>query len=483
MRWVTNKEYAIMITFDTWPWQHWAQLTPHSIALRAHGADMSWRSLAARIERLADAWRQAGVTVSSGVALRGKNQLELLLAYLAALQCGARVLPIDPQLPTESMARRLPTLNIDFGWCAEGLPWTEGIVALNLTELPPGGSLAPTWQVNRLATLTLTSGSSGQPKAAAHTFAAHLASAEGVIELMDFQHRHSWLLSLPLFHVSGQGIVWRWLATGATIGLPASLPLEQALVGYTHASLVPTQLWRLLRGDTTGLSLRDVLLGGATIPTDLTQRAQALGVRCWSGYGLTEFASTVCGKRADLSSGVGTPLRGREVRLVDHEIWLRGSSMASGYWQQGRLVSLTDEGGWFHTRDGGRFVEGELHITGRLDNVFFCGGEAVQPEDVERVLAAHPAVRQSFVIPVDDAEFGQRPVAIVDGDTPFSELRAWLEPLLSPWQRPVAFFSLQQALATGNIDSGQPIAPSDGGIKVPRSQLREWVAAQLPLNH
>ncbi len=474
-----------MITFDTWPWQHWALLTPHSIALRTPGADMSWRSLAARIEDLACAWRQAGVTVDSGVALRGKNQLELLLAYLAALQCGARVLPINPQLPTALLAQRLPTLNIDFGWCADGLSWGEDIVALTFSDLPSSGSLALAWQVNRLATLTLTSGSSGQPKAAAHTFAAHLASAEGVIELMDFQHRHSWLLSLPLYHVSGQGIVWRWLATGATIGLASDIPLEQALAGYTHASLVPTQLWRLLRGGISGLRLQDVLLGGASIPTDLTRQAEALGIRCWSGYGLTEFASTVCGKRADLSPGVGIPLRGREVRLVDNEVWLRGSSMASGYWQQGRLVPLTDEGGWFHTRDGGRFVEGELHITGRLDNVFFCGGEAVQPEDVERVLATHPAVRQSYVVPVDDAEFGQRPVAIVDADAPFTELRGWLEPLLAPWQRPVAFFSLQQALAVGTTENtapGQPIAPDHGGIKIPRSQLREWVAAQLPLN-
>ncbi|WP_413737839.1 o-succinylbenzoate--CoA ligase [Sodalis sp. RH21] len=470
-----------MITFDTWPWRHWAQQTPHSIALRMPDGDWSWRSLAAHIDRLAAAWRQAGVAVGSGVALRGKNQLELLLAYLAALQCGARVLPLSPQLPAQLLAQRLPTLNIDFGWCAGALPWPGAIIPLRTDVLPMAGPAAPSWQVNRLATLTLTSGSSGLPKAAAHTFAAHLASAEGVIELMNFQHRHSWLLSLPLFHVSGQGIVWRWLAAGATLGVAGDLPLEQALAGFTHASLVPTQLWRLLQGDPAALSLQDVLLGGASIAPDLTRQAEALGVRCWCGYGLTEFASTVCGKRANTSPGVGMPLLGREARLVDGEVWLRGSSMASGYWQQGRLVPFTDEGGWFHTRDGGRFVDGELSITGRLDNVFFCGGESVQPEDVERILATHPAIRQSFVVPVDDAEFGQRPVAVIDADLPFAELRVWLEPLLAPWQRPVAYYLLMDAL-TGAAASGQPIASAGGGIKIPRSQIREWAQEQFALN-
>ncbi|WP_413723327.1 o-succinylbenzoate--CoA ligase [Sodalis sp. RH24] len=464
-----------MMTFATWPWHHWAQQTPHSIALRADDADWSWRNLVMRVDQMAAAWQRAGVTVGCGVALRGKNSLDLLLAYLAALQCGARVLPLNPLLPAELLAQRLPTLNMDFGWCARGLPWPGTIAPLTIIDADSAAAAAPmvSWQVNRLATLTLTSGSSGLPKAAAHTYAAHLASARGVTRLMAFQNRHRWLLSLPLCHVSGQGIVWRWLAVGATLALARDQPLERALAGCTHASLVPTQLWRLLQGDPARLSLQDVLLGGAMIPLELTRRAEALGVRCWCGYGLTEFASTVCAKRADASGGVGSPLDGRELRLVDGEVWLRGSSMAAGYWQQGRLLKLADDDGWFHTRDGGRFVDGELHISGRLDNVFFCGGEGVQPEDIERILAAHPAVRQSFVVPVDDGEYGQRPVAVLEADAPFPELRAWLEPQLAPWQRPIAYLALRQVL---------PDKLDAGGIKIPRSQLTRLAQAQFALN-
>jgi O-succinylbenzoic acid--CoA ligase len=100
---------------------------------------------------------------------------------------------------------------------------------------------------------------------------------------------------------------------------------------------VPTQLWRLLNGDAE-VSLKAVLLGGAAIPVALTEQAGKRGIRCWCGYGLTEFASTVCAKEADGLADVGQPLPGREVRIVDGEVWLRSDSMAEGYWRDGQMV-------------------------------------------------------------------------------------------------------------------------------------------------
>ncbi|STU94370.1 O-succinylbenzoic acid--CoA ligase [Klebsiella pneumoniae subsp. ozaenae] len=112
------------------------------------------------------------------------------------------------------------------------------------------------------------------PKAAVHSANAHLASAAGVLALMPFAAGDDWLLSLPLFHVSGQGIVWRWLLAGARLTVRDKQPLAQMLHGCTHASLVPTQLWRLLNDD-AAVSLKAVLLGGASIPVELTERARS----------------------------------------------------------------------------------------------------------------------------------------------------------------------------------------------------------------
>lgn len=135
-------------------------------------------------------------------------------------------------------------------------------------------------------------------------------------------------------------------------------PLVEALVGCTHASLVPTQLWRLLAQPLEGMTLKGVLLGGAIIPEVLTEKAAALGIHCWCGYGLTELASTVCAKRADTRPGVGLPLDGCEIKLVNQEIWVRAQSLALGYWRQGGLQPLADDQGWFHTQDRGVMVQG-----------------------------------------------------------------------------------------------------------------------------
>lgn len=483
--------------FSDWPWRHWARHIPDAIVLQTGERNLSWLQLATYIDDQANSWHRAGVQPSCGVGLIGKNSPVLLIAYLAALQCGARVLPLNPRLPAALLTRLLPTLNLDFGWGDDDLFGSLGIIPLiaNRYAQPvldsdppytPGTQVLPTetplktarghtpndfpflppatvpWDAGLLATLTLTSGSSGLPKAAAHRYIAHLCNAAGVIALLDFHRDCNWLLSLPLFHISGQGIVWRWLSAGARLTIRGDIALESAMTGCTHVSLVPTQLLRLLDGNIDGLNLRAVLLGGAMIPPDLTERAEAQGICCWCSYGLTEFASTVCAKRADGRPGVGLPLPGSNMRLVAEEVWLRGSCQAAGYWQQGALVPLDQGDGWFHTRDRGILQKGELCIVGRLDNLFFCGGEGVQPEDIERLLASHAGVRQSFVVPVDNREFGQQPVVVVDGEVPLAELRAWLAPQLAPWQRPVSWYYL-------------PAALKQGGIKIARSTISAWL--------
>ena len=57
-----------------------------------------------------------------------------------------------------------------------------------------------------------------------------------------------------------------------------------------------------------------------------------------------------------------------------------------GYWQQGRIVSLLNEQGWFATKDKGVWHDGELVISGRIDNMFISGGENIQPEEIEKLI-------------------------------------------------------------------------------------------------
>lgn len=83
--------------------------------------------------------------------------------------------------------------------------------------------------------------------------------------------------------------------------------------------------------------------------------------------------------------------------------------MAEGYWRNGQLVSLVNDEGWYATRDRGEMHNGKLTIVGRLDNLFFSGGEGIQPEEVERVIAAHSAVCRclSFPLPTRSLVIGR----------------------------------------------------------------------------
>ncbi|WP_336339962.1 o-succinylbenzoate--CoA ligase [Enterobacter cloacae] len=451
------------MSFSDWPWRHWREQRADKPALRLNDEVLSWQQLSTRIDNLAAGFHQQGVEAGDGVLLLAHNHPQTLLAWLALLQCGARILPVNPQLPHPLLEVLLPQMTLRFALVLDG--HYDGLAALSMHA--PSGEYRVAWQPERLASMTLTSGSTGLPKAAVHTCGAHLASAEGVLALMPYGEDDDWLLSLPLFHVSGQGILWRWLQAGARLTVREKQPLEQALQGCTHASLVPTQLWRLLNTHQR-IALKAVLLGGAAIPVELTQQARAQGISTFCGYGLTEFASTVCAKEADGEPDVGCALPGREVQVVNGEVWIKAQSMASGYWRDGALLPLTNSEGWFATRDRGELHDGRLTILGRMDNLFFSGGEGIQPESLERIIATHPHISQVFIVPLNDAEFGQRPVAVVECEPgmDITRLPEWVQGKLARFEQPVHWLVL-------------PAELKNGGIKISRQALKQWVNARL----
>ncbi len=117
------------------------------------------------VDALASGFAAQGVMEGQGVALRAYNQPETLLAWLALLQCGARVLPLNPQLPAVLLQELLPALTVQHQLVLTVIRCREYRRSLQAAE----GACAVCWHGDRLVSMTLTSGSTGLPKAAVHS--------------------------------------------------------------------------------------------------------------------------------------------------------------------------------------------------------------------------------------------------------------------------------------------------------------------------
>jgi 2-furoate---CoA ligase len=86
----------------------------------------------------------------------------------------------------------------------------------------------------------------------------------------------------------------------------------------------------------------------------------------------------------------------------------------SGYWKRPDADARALRDGWYFTGDMGHIdSDGELFVSGRVDDMIITGGENVHPVEVEDVLARHPLVRDVAVVGEPDERWGERVVAFV----------------------------------------------------------------------
>lgn len=270
--------------------------------------------------------------------------------------------------------------------------------------------------------IVFTSGSSGTPRPVVHSLGNYASSADGAQTLIPFGPGDRWLASLPLHHVGGISILMRALRSAGGVALRApGESLEGALVRTqpTHLSLVAKQLGDLLSSAQPSVlrslsKLRAVLVGGGPVPSALVARAREREIPVHVTWGMTETTAQVATSEAWDETSVGQPLPGRELRIEDGEIQVRGATIALGQIRGARLVPLVDRDGWFATGDLGRLDEaGKLQIIGRVDRRFVSGGENVNPEEIERALRTLPDITDAVVVDVPDPDWGARPVAFI----------------------------------------------------------------------
>ena len=454
------------------PVRHHARTRPDAPALVTPEAVWTWADLDARVDacaariatppgRHADVWGGA-----APLAVRARTSPDLVVLVLAALRAGRTLVPLSTRWPAPAVADALDRLGLDALAVddSDGVP--SGVETTPLDALMRAGrggagragafphppSLHPSIPPHRPLTVVHTSGSTGTPKAALHTVGNHVASARGVTGRMRLGPGDRWLLDLPLYHVGGLGVVVRCAISGAALALPApgmTTPEAASALRPTHASLVSTQLRRLLGGAAEDVrSLKAVLLGGSAIPSALLDEAAARAVPVATSYGLTEMTSTVTatapGADRPALDTSGTVLDGCALRVTDGgEIEAGGAALFAGYVTSSGLRA---PGAWFPTGDLGRLDgDGRLVVSGRRGLMFVSGGENVQPEAIEAELLALDAVAEAVVVPVPDAEFGPRPAAFVrtHGAAPPDPdaLRAALRRTLPGFMVPTAIYA------------------------------------------
>ena len=308
--------------------------------------------------------------------------------------------------------------------------------------LPPVEEVPASTEDAPVRWLFYTSGTTADPKGAAHTDLTVMASGLAMSECLDIRADDVSALVFPFTHIGGIGWLVASLLTGCTLLTteafhPTETPAFLAANDVTIAgSGTPFHLAYLAAQRAAGDGpifphVRNFTGGGAPKPPQLHYdlKDEIGGVGIVSGYGLTEAPIVVMATMEDpdrkLAETEGRPTPGVDLIVValdgtragpgvEGEIRLKGPQVIRGYLDPSLDAEAFDADGYFRTGDLGVVDdEGYVTITGRLKDVIIRHGENISAKEVEDLLYAHPAVADVAVIGLPDPRTGERACAVV----------------------------------------------------------------------
>jgi acyl-coenzyme A synthetase/AMP-(fatty) acid ligase len=211
------------------------------------------------------------------------------------------------------------------------------------------------------------------------------------------------------------------------------------------------------------------------LPAEIVRRwRERFGFEVLDGIGSTEVLHIYISNRpGDVRPGSsGVPVPGYEVRIADEsgrelpagetgDLWVRGRSNATHYWNRPQLTAQRMRDGWFFSGDKYRVdADGYYWYAGRSDDMFRVSGEWVSPIEVESALIAHPAVLEAAVVARPGADGLPMPCAFVTlkrpegaGEELAGELHRFLHQRLTGYKRPrrIEFLDELPKTATGKV--------------------------------
>lgn len=516
--------------------RHWARRYPDRPAYVFYGAEISYAELDDASDRFAGWLASAGVQAGDRVGVLLPNCPQFVIAMMGILKAGAVHVPVNPMFQRHELQHELADAGVEVLVAATELlglvdqvrdqTRLREVLATSPADLLPDAPTLPVpeavgtkpsrsdWQrvmatppaprrevdLDALAALNYTGGTTGMPKGCEHTqrhmlYTAVTAGAAGPPRGEDPQ---VYLVYVPIFWIAGEdtGILVP-IVQGATVVLLARWDAAAVLAAverYRVTDMIGTVDNYVALMDHPEFSNHD--LSSVQSPRTMSfvrkltpalraRWRQAVGdhsVLREASYGMTEThtADTITFGFAeddrDLNSEpvfCGLPVPGTEFMVVDPDtgaplplgergaIVIRTPSLLTGYWGRPDATAEALRDGWLHTGDIGMVdTDGCLHYLGRNKEMIKVSGMSVFPAEVEALLARHPQVQGAAVVPVPDARKGQLPLAFVK-PAPGTELDPQI---LTDWARQnmasykVPRFEVVDQLpmtATGKIKKGE----------------------------
>jgi long-chain acyl-CoA synthetase len=459
-------------------------------AIGEAGAEISYKEMNARSNRVATYLQTAGIEPGDYVALCAPNSSDWLVFYFGILKAGAVAVAVSPLLKREEM-------NLLIGHARPKILFAgeeklaeseelkkEGLVEkvicrggdLSLAEVLAKGSSsfqAVDRERTDTAAILYTGGTTGVPKGVMLSHENINAAIHTVIHNERSTEKDRALCFLPLNHVFAQMHIMNAtiLSAGCLEMMPA-FDLDRVLEAVakdkvTKLYAVPTVYVRLLSLDRLKErlgSVRYCFSAAASMAAEIVRQwKERTGLSIYEGYGMTEAAPTVTYNHyyRHVVGSVGTEVPGVEIQLRDEsgnqigegdrgEICVRGPNIMKGYLNnpEGTREAFWD-GGWFRSGDVGQFDEnGYLCIVDRIKDMIITGGENVYPKEVEEVLYRHPAVSEAAVVGMPDREWGERVTAFIvpkkeEGMDP-KAIKSFLKEYLSPFKIPKEYIIVDE---------------------------------------
>lgn len=432
---------------------------------------------------------ELGEAVAPRVVVRGSNGIIFLASVLAVARAGAAAVPVNPELTPQELSHVVA----DSGARVEIAPAeTEVLEGVDRVEARWSLTSArtrqwPSPELNDVAAVFYTSGTTGNPKGAMLT---HKGLLSDMALAGAYPFRGDFMVeALPTAHIMGFLVLIGALLAGIhTFAMERFRPVTvlDALESFRASMFVgvPAMYRMLLDAGAAHRDLKSVkvwMSAADVMPRELAREFQRMGSAFSLGgrpigealfveaYGMVEYSGAATVKFSlpfwdPFSNSIGIPLPGTSVRIVDEagqqvrrgevgEIAIRGGKVLHSYRNRSAETGQVVQSGWLRTGDLAKRGLLTDHFAGRSKDVVTSGGYTVYSVEVEERLRDFPGVADAAVVGVADEVLGERVAAAIEAEPgvtiDIEELKGWIDSRVAGYKRP-AEYAIVESLPRGS---------------------------------